>query len=819
MKKNVSFILLSLVVSYLLLKAIKISVVVFFVSYCLITVFIKTNLSIKGNKDFFSKYILFSFIFLSYFIINRFKENISFHQPQEFIFYIIILMYLLFFKIWIYENEIKKKEYNNNQVNIIPKRLEDLKMLEDYIDKFNVVGLNGNWGTGKSFIVNYFKEKHIKDYEIIEIDLLTSNLNEVQLTLMDAFEDILLENKILPKYTNKLKRNASSLSLLGKIQNFFNLILNSNELKSSVFKSFIEETKKLKNKKFLVIFEDIDRVENKDILKEIFAISEKIANENVKILYQYDEALLINSGFTFDYLEKYIPFKMNITNLHITEVINFLFEKNLQLKSENLSEKDFSYLSLMDNRFNSIFRITETPFIARSNFSFLPFRKIENMIVEISNIIDKNHRFLKNKELIISFFVTKHFLPMQFNKLSEVEKVDILKIFSFKDKVGKVHSTIDLINPEYTKRFMDDKEEGILMNELFIDEDNENHYENKMNLMVLKLFNYEILNPNMKDQNRFALLKNKCKHSHEKQNRIIQKLLYQGSSEYTNHEFFKQRFSEMVLNENQNQEKAYSEFVEYALNIKKHIVGNSTIFKLWKSNMESLFEAFNLAEAEGEEFINLLRFYLNHFSKKNIDITIIKCINHIIIDSEKNLLDLIDIISSLEIESNFNTSKDFKSMLEKIIGELFNRGIIENERLLNAYDLINIESEIGHDYFNELSTLLDQIENKIRKFESLGLNELVISLRSSSKFIEKMQEIIECPKVFEEEEDSPKTSYSSKLINQEVYDDLKTNYLENMLSGDKDQILLNQINIKYKEEKISLYEISLLIEELNIQSL
>lgn len=818
MRRTLSFILLSLVISFVFFNFLKLSINMYFISYCSIFIFIKINLSIKNNKDFFNKYLLFNLIFLSCFIINRFKDNVLFHQTQEYIFYVIIIMHLIFFKIWIYEHEIKKRECNNDEISIIPKRLQDLKMLEDYIDKFNVVGLNGSWGTGKSFIVNYFKEKHVKEYEFIEIDLLTSNLNEVQLTLMDAFEDVLLKNKILPKYTNKLKRSASSLSLIGKAQNFLNLILNSNELKSSVFKSFIDETKKLEDKKFLVIFEDIDRVENKDILKEIFAISEKIANENVKILYQYDESLLVNSGFTFEYLEKYIPFKLNITNLHLTEIINFLFEENSHLKSENLSEEDFLYLSSMDLRFRNIFRMTNSKFIVHSDFGFLPFRKVENMIVEISNMINKNSLFLKNKELLISFFVIKHFLPMQFKKFSEVDKVDVLKIFSFKDKAGNIHSTIDLINPEYIKKHMDDKKESTLMNEIFIDKENIHLDENKMNLVVLKLFNYEILDPKMKNQDRFTLLKNKYKHSHEKQNRTIQKLLYQGSSEFTNHEFFKQKFIQMVLSENPNKKETYSDFIEYFFKMNKYVVGNSTILKIGKSNMESLFEAFNLSGEDGKEFINLLRFYLNHFDKKNIDITIIKCINHIVIDSEKNLLDLIEIISCLEVETNFNTTKEFKSMLEKIIGELFSRGIVEDERLLDAYNLINIDSEINEDYLNQLSILLNQIERNIQKFENLHLNKLVITLKSASKFIEKMREIITSPIMFEEESNSPRVSYSSKLKNQDVYDDLKADYYENILSENKDKILLNEINIKYEEEKITLSEVVLLIKELDIPS-
>lgn len=205
---------------------------------------------------------------------------------------------------------------------ILAKRESDLNQLEYYINSFQIVGLNGDWGTGKTFLVNQLKKRLSKSYEFIEIDLLTCNLNEMQLTLINSFEELLYSRRILPKYANKLKRDISSASFLSKIQSLVNLAFTSSDSKAETLKGFMEETQRL-DKKVLIIYEDIDRIENKEVIREIFAISEKIASENIRIIYQYSEELLIKQGFEHNYLEKYIPFKMNLTYLHFIEIIDF----------------------------------------------------------------------------------------------------------------------------------------------------------------------------------------------------------------------------------------------------------------------------------------------------------------------------------------------------------------------------------------------------------------------------------------------------------------------------------------------------------------
>ena len=70
-----------------------------------------------------------------------------------------------------------------------------------------------------------------------------------------------------------------------------------------------------------MIFEDIDRIENKDTIKKIFAISEKLATKELHIVYQFDAGELKNKGFTYKYLEKYIPYTVNLTDIDYEKLV------------------------------------------------------------------------------------------------------------------------------------------------------------------------------------------------------------------------------------------------------------------------------------------------------------------------------------------------------------------------------------------------------------------------------------------------------------------------------------------------------------------
>lgn len=64
-----------------------------------------------------------------------------------------------------------------------------------------MIGLNGNFGTGKSLIIEYLKKDLESEYHIIEIDVLSSNSDDIQIILMNEIDKILRSHGIFSRYS------------------------------------------------------------------------------------------------------------------------------------------------------------------------------------------------------------------------------------------------------------------------------------------------------------------------------------------------------------------------------------------------------------------------------------------------------------------------------------------------------------------------------------------------------------------------------------------------------------------------------------------
>ena len=63
----------------------------------------------------------------------------------------------------------RKSEKKNPDDDIFPERQDDLDRLEQYLSAADVVGINGAWGSGKTFLVNKLIEKNQGKWEVIRV--------------------------------------------------------------------------------------------------------------------------------------------------------------------------------------------------------------------------------------------------------------------------------------------------------------------------------------------------------------------------------------------------------------------------------------------------------------------------------------------------------------------------------------------------------------------------------------------------------------------------------------------------------------------------
>lgn len=765
--------------------------VIFLIAWILVFI----NFTLNKNHSLYSSLLTINLaVFIVYCVNTRIKNgNITQTRLDELCLLIVLGVLIVIGYILILRKLGRQKNKKIESI-LINKREKDLNLLLSYLDNFVIIGLNGRWGTGKSFIINALKERIKDKYEFIEIDLMTCNLNEMQPTLIRAFEELMYKNKILPKYANKMKNNIESSSIISKIQDLTNLIFTNSNSNSEVLHEFQNELKKL-DKKILVIYEDIDRISNTDVIRELFSISEKISNENIKVIYQYDEFKLEQLGFDPNYLEKYIPFKVNLTELHFWEVLQFELK---DIDESTLSLKDFNFIRFQDHRFNVIQDFFELRSEVVINFDYIPIRKVKQMIGELLMTFEmKKDLYSNNKETVISFFILKHLYSEAYKKLDIRESLLEALKFKMDDEKYTILQLIKLY-----------KENGITkekLEEIFFDKQNQENYG------VLKLFNYEIINrENYKDLERLRSLEETANHSNEKIDRIIWNLLYEGKSIFTDFEYAAKKISDEVLsNPVSKQKDAFHDFLNYFYYSDDIVTDNTTIFKMGSSSFLEIFKCFKVANIDNEIQIKLIDFYFEYNDNKEFNLDVVKCMSYCPLKTTEEYLKILSYLNSLKVVGNLSEKEEFTEFLNKYVHALKSLGFI------NSYDYVYdiIDLKINENFYVErIEKLLVDLEMVKSQHQGYGLITTFEELEVIILFVQKIIEILKCEDEFTiESRPYVNTEIISRKINQDEFDRLK----QLIESGTVNRF--EEIEASYKQKKITLYEVNQLLKEVTNQ--
>ena len=235
-------------------------------------------------------------------------------------------------------------------LNLFQERIDDLERLKEYIlqtNGANIVGIDGKWGDGKTFLTKGLIEVFDNDknkYAYLIIDVLSVRLEQFPQYMVGQLDNLLYKNKIVSKNSKRLRDvfNKPELNFLSEL--WSEKALSYTEL----FNSFRDELLDM-NKDIFIIFEDLDRINNVEGIKNIFYLAEKLTegNENrtrtsVRIIYQYNSSHMNEIGISSEYLEKYIPFQMPLTQIGFVEMVN-RFQKNTDSNSIEFITDDELY--------------------------------------------------------------------------------------------------------------------------------------------------------------------------------------------------------------------------------------------------------------------------------------------------------------------------------------------------------------------------------------------------------------------------------------------------------------------------------------------
>lgn len=793
-RTSVTKILIALILSLIFFNTVKINLCVFFIVFAFLWTVVIINNRISDNIKLYDSLVLISLGILASIIALQYAKKIE----TDVILFGFIGMYVVFLAIVSIYSWIKNSKEEENKVQRpLRKRQRDLERLLSYVEMFEIIALNGRWGTGKTFLVNELKKNPqiMQKYEIIEIDVLTCDLNELLLILVKEIERLLFRNRIVSRYSIKLKEILGSNKFLVQFQSLF---LDGTQSFAEAIKGIQNEISRLE-KDVLIIYEDIDRINDVNIIKKIFSINERLSNERIKIIYQYHEDNLKNMGFTDDYLEKYLPYKLNVTESDLFETIIFILQKD-KIEESLLKIEDFNFLrkELQATRttfLNSYFDIGIEIYL---QFNNLPFRKVENFCFELVSTL-KKYDYKENKETVIVFFVVKHFITPIYEQFT-IER-GLLEAITF-DVGGKYYSLAEL------RGLRKQGELWTYQLQKIIDVE-----ENKAKFGVLNLFNYENIEINddvpskekwqsiIEESDRLIIQRI----SNEKKDQIIWNLLAAGKSELTDYEFCGRMLVERVFSKpEEKREEAYKVFRQFLFNLDKNEFDNGTMFLFGIPPFIQLFKAFRTL-ADGDQYVKeLVDLYFDIEKIDSIDEKVIRTLNYVLLPNIDAYVHILKKFNQLKIKGNLNLHAFFATFVNKLLCEaLANLGFMNAHRYF-GFSSGTIDSVVKEPFVGDLNKIkLEIITLQKNLYKFIKYDNIDEDISVIIEFVEKLIEIIEFPSELQVS-DKPfnmETTFGSRFVNQEEFDRLK------QLLEDKSGNVTEEIVKSYQLGKITPFEI------------
>lgn len=543
--------------------------------YILSLCFFSYSIIIDKKRDFPKRVLQFIGIFL---VLLFYKNDFSiefckilFKELKE----IILLTVFLF--IYYHSFRTEPKNYKKD-LKLFKEREKDLETLETFLKgDSNILGLEDDYGAGKSFLIEKLFEEIDKDkYEIINIRCLLLEKDFVYQYICKKINNILIKNNIFSGHVDRIKEVAvKSIEnrYIAGISSLFSKVSNIDEIEN--FREAIFEL----DKKLLIVFDDIDRVNDTEIIDKIFSFADDFSKGNIKtiLLYNLNNLKEINQKYNRNYIEKYIPLTITPTEISFKLLLEYGIKKynNLKIEEFKFLEGYFSntipYNEISDIRkINERFRKTIT-----YNFNITP-RKMDIFLKEVKAYFDRFKDEIESNEIkkrtVISFCFLKHILYEEFYEKIDINSnfEDIYPIELYIEDIDKTISLTDyeIIHSLAYGKFQEEKGLNIIdrenkyikicnkkiflnnkdtyssyLNKIEIDRDFsniteiQNELKNKLSILKIKLKSESKINFMIYDVLNYPLYTNNLKQdiiSEKKDsiNKSIKKLRYLGKKEF-----------------------------------------------------------------------------------------------------------------------------------------------------------------------------------------------------------------------------------------------------------------------------------------------
>ena len=323
-------------------------------------------------------------------------------------------------------------EHNNDQP-LWEDHKKDAARLKETLSYTDVLGINSPWGEGKTFVVDYFCREGSRkgEFNAIKIEALNYKYDEFDEVLISKIDSYLRDNHIFSIAASGIRSTVMGIHF-GEL--FYRYLQGWNSDYTSTYDELKTKIEHLpENRKILIVFEDLERVKDPEAIKKIWALSEHLASDKAKIIYEYDGNALDNLGLSWKYREKYIPLEMSLTSMTYENVIKNLLSddefkslphylKDIILRAPYtiLPDSDLNGYPLMD----SADRFKVIDFISiRKTKSFLKeiAARIKNDLNSDTTNTNPNSKYDDYKmtkwRIIVGFCFLKFFLHSAYEKI------------------------------------------------------------------------------------------------------------------------------------------------------------------------------------------------------------------------------------------------------------------------------------------------------------------------------------------------------------------------------------------------------------------
>ncbi len=280
------------------------------------------------------------------------------------------------------------------------------------------VMVKGKWGSGKTSLMNGFKDEYSSEYDFIDVNVgytcdIGSILGNMDKSFQNIFEEQLFfykdSNKSIWNYFKLLKEltNGISEKSLDRIIETISNRESFTEAKNSI-NTLLDEYGRLTGKKIIIVIDDLERCPSQN-LKNVFAVlieSFKLNNCITVLLCDYEQLKnrvdggkeyldkYINRSITLQMVEQSEQVKKLLENIDIPRKIKFIedlieIDKELGILKENdIHTEDFD-----NNQYKT--------FLNEENYTRL--YRLPRTMVRIINLISDKLVLLRYNNFIIYF--------------------------------------------------------------------------------------------------------------------------------------------------------------------------------------------------------------------------------------------------------------------------------------------------------------------------------------------------------------------------------------------------------------------------------